>query len=196
MKRCAQLTCRLMLAVVAVVSNAVICHAADIGSPAPQWKYIPGTDDQLHSLSEHQDAKVIVVAFLCNKCPCVKGYETRFNRFVDTYAGQGVQFVAFNSSHGDLENMPEMKRRAAGLKFDYLRDANQQVGKAFGATSTPHVFILNQERKIVYSGAFDDNRAEAVVKKHYVHDVVQALLSGSPVPVSRTRQFGCAITYR
>lgn len=186
----------LMLPVFVLLAAAATSQAADIGSAAPQWKYIPGTDNQLHSLAAHQDAKVIVVAFLCNKCPCVKGYEARFNRFVDTYAGQGVKFVAFNSSHGDLENMPEMKRRAAGLKFDYLRDANQQVAKAFGATSTPHVFILDQERKIVYSGAFDDNRAEAIVKNHYVNDAVQALLAGQPVPVSRTRQFGCAITYR
>ncbi|MEZ6129642.1 MAG: thioredoxin family protein [Planctomycetaceae bacterium] len=201
------MTCRpvfcLFAATVAVSSAFVaisdsVCRAADIGSPAPVWNDVPGTDDKLHSLSDHSDAKVIVVAFLCNKCPCVKGYEARFNRFAEKYGSQGVRFVAFNSSLGDLENMATMKQRASGgkLRFDYLRDASQQVGRAFGATSTPHIFILDQNRNVVYTGSFDDNRSEAVVKNHYVIDAVDALLAGKPVPVAKTRQFGCAIGYQ
>ena len=91
-----------------------------------------------------------------------------------------------------------MKQRAAAgkLQFDYLRDGRQQVGRAFGATSTPHVFILDENRRIVYSGAFDDNRSESAVQHHYVIDAVNALLAGNPVPVAKTKQFGCAITYQ
>lgn len=173
-------------------------HAADIGDTAPAWRYLQGTDGKLHSLSDYKDSRLIVVAFLCNKCPCVKGYEKRFNRFSEAYAQKGVRFVGVNSSIGPLENMQVMKQRASGdkLKFDYLRDTNQQVGRGLGATSTPHVFILDENRRVVYSGSFDDNRSESLVKRHYVIDAVNAMLTGKPVPVARTRQFGCAIQYQ
>lgn len=193
------MTSRLIVPIFAVLPFCVTTlSAAEIGQPAPAWRYIQGTDEKLHSLSDYKDARLIVVAFLCNKCPCVRGYETRFNRFAEEYGKKGVRFVGFNSTIGSIENLPNMQQRAAGgkMKFDYLRDANQQVGRAFGATSTPHVFIIDAERKIVYSGAFDDNRSESLVKKHYVIDAVNALLAGKSVPVERTRQFGCAINYQ
>lgn len=172
--------------------------AAEIGQAAPEWRYIQGTDEKLHSLSDYKDAKLIVVAFMCNKCPCVKGYELRFNRFAEHYAKQGVRFVGFNSTIGPVENLPTMKQRASAgkYKFEYLRDANQEVGRAFGATSTPHVFVIDSNRRIVYSGSFDDNRSESLVKHHYVVDAVNALLAGQKIPVERTRQFGCAINYQ
>lgn len=172
--------------------------AAEIGQRAPEWRYIQGTDEKLHSLSDCKDAKLIVVAFMCNKCPCVRGYESRFNRFAEHYGTKGVKFVGFNSVIGPIENLPTMKQRATSgqYKFDYLRDANQQIGRAFGATSTPHVFIIDSNRNVVYTGAFDDNRTESLVKNHYVVDAVEALLAGKSVPVARTRQFGCAINYQ
>jgi peroxiredoxin len=176
---------------------ATAVSAADIGQAAPAWKYIQGTDEKLHSLEDYKDARLIVVAFMCNKCPCVKGYEDRFNRFTEQYAAKGVRFVGFNSTIGPTEDLETMKQRAGGgkMKFDYLRDANQQVGRGFGATSTPHVFVLDENRRVVYTGAFDDNRSESLVKNHYVIDAVEALLAGKPVPVAKTRQFGCAINY-
>lgn len=178
--------------------STVVSNAADIGQPAPAWKYIQGTDEKLHSLDDYKDARLIVVAFMCNKCPCVRGYESRFNRFTEHYASQGVRFVGINSTIGPTETLESMKQRASGgkMKFDYLRDANQQVGRGFGATSTPHVFILNEDRRVVYSGAFDDNRSETLVQHHYVIDAVNALLAGKSVPVAKTRQFGCAINYQ
>ncbi len=172
--------------------------ATEIGSDAPSWRYLQGADGKLHSAIDYKDSDVIVVAFLCNKCPCVKGYEARFNRFVDEFGGRGVKFVGINSSIGELENLDTMKQRAAAgkLKFDYLRDGTQKVARGFAATSTPHVFILDKQRKVVYSGAFDDNRSEDLVKQHFVIDGVNAMLNGEPVPVAKTQQFGCTITYR
>ena len=174
--------------------------AAIVGFTFPTtyaWQYLQGTDGQLHSLADYNQSKFVVVAFLCNKCPCVKGYENRFKNFASKFGTQSVKFVGINSSIGPAENMNVMKQRAAAASynFDYLRDANQMTGRNFKATSTPHVFILDQNRRIVYSGAFDDNRKESAVKYHYVVDVVTALLSGKPVPVQTTKQFGCAITY-
>lgn len=187
----------LIFGFVAFAFVASASDAAEIGSPAYAWQYLQGTDGQLHSLADYNQSKYVVVAFLCNKCPCVKGYENRFKNFAGKFGPQGVKFVGINSSIGPVENMDVMKQRAAAARynFDYLRDANQMTGRGFKATSTPHVFILDQDRRIVYSGAFDDNRNESAVGNHYVVDAVTALLAGKPVLVEKTNQFGCAITY-
>ena len=187
-----------LLTVVYIATSCTYSQAADIGSDAPDWKYLQGADGKLHSLSDYKDNDILVVAFLCNKCPCVKGYETRFNRFTEQFAQHGVKFVGINSSIGELENLEAMKQRASDgkMKFDYLRDETQKVARGFSATSTPHVFILDKHRKVVYSGAFDDNRSESLVKSHFVIDSVKAMLNGEPVPVEKTQQFGCTITYR
>lgn len=173
-------------------------NATEIGAVVPEWRGLAGADGKLHSSAEYKDDKFIVVAFFCNKCPCARGYETRFNQFVKDYGTKGVRLIAINSSVGPLEHLGEMKSRASGgkMQFDYLRDENQNVGKSFGAKSTPHVFILDQNRRILYSGAFDDNRSARLVKNHYVIDSIDRLLAGKPLETTTTRFFGCAITYQ
>ncbi|MCP4170817.1 MAG: thioredoxin family protein [Fuerstiella sp.] len=188
-----------MLAAVIPLSGAA-GHAAapDIGDKAPAWRFLQGTDGLLHSRKDLDSSEILVVAFLCNKCPCVKGYEARFKRLQIEFGPQGLTFVGINSAIGPLENMNEMRRRAADARynFHYLFDTSQQVGRGYGATSTPHVFVLDQNRRIAYSGAFDDNRNESLVKHHFVVNAVSDLLARRPVAVTKTKQFGCAINYR
>ena len=181
-----------------VSSHLSYAAAPDIGDQAPAWRFLQGTDGLLHSRKDLDGSKILVVAFLCNKCPCVKGYESRFKRLVHKFGPGGVTFVGINSSIGPLENMNEMRRRAAASRFNfhYLYDTSQQVGRGFGATATPHVFVLDQNRRIAYAGAFDDNRSESQVKHHFVVNAVSDLLADRPVAVTRTQQFGCAISYR
>ena len=174
-------------------------HAAPgIGDQAPAWQYLQGADGKLHSLSDYKDAQVVVVVFLCNKCPCARGYDSRFGRFVEQYAAHGVTMVGINANMGPIETVSDMKKRAVagGYTFDYLRDASQKVARGFGARSTPHAFVLDRNRRIVYSGAFDSNRNESQVTDHYVIDAVNALLKGQNVAVSTSQQFGCAINYQ
>jgi peroxiredoxin len=191
------LICTLQAAIL-VSSPSVHAATPNIGDHVPAWRFLQGTDGLLHSRNDLDDAKIVVVAFLCNKCPCVKGYETRFKRLVKDFGPRGVTFVGINSSIGPLENMNEMRRRAAGARynFHYLFDTSQQVGRGFGATSTPHIFVLDQNRRIAYTGAFDDNRTESLVKHHFVVNATNDLLGNRSVTVSRTKQFGCAISYR
>lgn len=185
----------------AIMTAFAICHpliaqGVDVGQSAPTWKYLPGTDGLLHDSDEVNQSEVCVVVFLCNKCPCSRGYEQRLNRLAETYSEQGVQVVAVNSNQGPLENLATMKSRTAGSKFVYLRDSQQQLARKFNARSTPHAFVMNRHWKVVYSGAFDDDKSGKKVAHPYVQQVVDAVLQGKAIPVAKTKSIGCAITFR
>ena len=85
--------------------------------------------------------------------------------------------------------------RDSGYTFPYLYDATQKIGRDYHATVTPHVFVLDQRRKIAYMGAVDDSQQPGGVKKHYLRDALDALLAGKKAPQEVTRQFGCGIQY-
>ena len=180
------------------VSNASAVAGISIGDVAPAWQFLPGTDDKLHSSGDSQDARVTVVVFLCNKCPCARGYDARFQKLLEDYAHRGVYLVGINSNVGGIETMEAMKKRAdAGdYGFPYLKDRSQKVARAFGATSTPHAFVLDHDRRIAYAGAFDDNRSAGSVKQHYVRDAIDALLENRSVSVPTSKQFGCSINFQ
>lgn len=188
-------TATLILATFAITSP-LHAQGVEVGQPAPTWKYLPGTDDLLHHSDEVKNSEACVVVFLCNKCPCSRGYEQRLNRLATTYQSQGVKVIAVNANQGPLENMATMKARTKDLQFTYLRDAQQQLAKKFGARSTPHAFVMNRHWKIVYSGAFDDDKSGKSVKQPYVQMVIDAVLHGKAIPVAETKSIGCAITFR
>lgn len=169
----------------------------DIGDQAPDWKDLPGTDDKSHRLAEFREAEVLVVVFTCNHCPVAKQYEGRLIEFAKKYEKR-VQVVGISVSQNDADRLEKMKTRAAeaGFAFPYLRDESQQTGRAYGATVTPHFFVLDRDRKVAYMGAFDDNIFEPQkVEKHYVVDAVDAVLAGKEPRVRESLQRGCAIQY-
>lgn len=167
---------------------------AMLGKAAPQWKDLAGADGKLHSSSEYDGARATVVVFLCNHCPCAKSYQNRFIDFVKNYKSKGIQFVAFNSDSS--ETLDQMKQRAkeSGFNFDYLKDNSQTVAKSLRAQTTPHVFILNAERKVVFSGAFDDDKSGQKVAKQYVRDAIEDILAGRSIKTDESKLCGCAIT--
>lgn len=170
----------------------------DIGDKAPAFADLAGTDGKRHSLSEFADAKLVIVAFTCNTCPMARSYEQRFLDFVREYREKDVAFVAINCNTAPADQLPAMKERAEerGFNFPYLHNPDQDVGRAWGATVTPHLFVLDGERRIAYMGAFDDKQDPAKAKRHYVRDAVEALVAGREPEITETRQFGCAIQYR
>jgi peroxiredoxin len=169
----------------------------DIGDKAPQFADLEGTDGKRHGLPDFADAKVLVVAFTCNTCPMARSYEKRFVEFAREYQDDGVTFVAINCNTGPADRLEAMKERASerGFEFPYLHDPSQAVGRAYGATVTPHLFVLDKNRRIAYMGAFDDKQDPAKVKRRYVRDATDALLAGREPEIAETRQFGCAIQY-
>lgn len=169
----------------------------DIGEKAPPFEDLAGVDGENHGIKDFKEAKVLVVAFTCNHCPVARAYEERFIDFTKEYGAKGVAFVAVNSNTVPADRLDKMKERAKeeGFNFPYLYDESQKVGKSFGAAVTPHLFVLDGERRIAYMGAFDNSLDPDKAKDHYVRDAVDALLAGKKPEVAETRQFGCGIQY-
>ncbi len=184
------------LAVVAVVSMASVGIAAgvDVGEKAPEFKNLPTADGKKISMSDFGDAKAMVVCFTCNNCPVAVAYQDDFVKFTQQYKDKGVAFVAINVNTG--EDLAKMKTRAeeAGFNFPYAYDASQETAKAYGATVTPHLYVLDKNRQVTYIGAFDNNQNKPT--EHYVKEVVDSVLAGKKPEVQNTRAVGCGIKWK
>jgi len=168
-----------------------------VGDAAPAWEGLAGVDDQKHSLGEHADAKAVVVVFTCNHCPVAKAYEDRIIAIATDYADKDVDVVAINVNNMDADKLPAMKERAEekGFKFDYLYDPSQEIGRAYGAAVTPHAFLLDGQRNVVYIGAIDDNMKADKATKPYLRNAIDAVLAGSKPETASTKPMGCGIQY-
>ena len=186
-------------AVVILLLAATAAQAAKlkIGDKAPGWSGVIGTDDKQHSLPDYKRARLIVLAFTCNHCPVAVAYEDRLIALQKNYKKKGVQVIAVNVNNIPADRLDKMKERAKAKKFNfpYIYDKTQKMGHDYGATVTPHVFVLDKGRKIAYMGAIDDNMKPKNVKTNFLGDALDALLAGKTPPKAVTKQFGCSIKY-
>lgn len=170
----------------------------NIGDAAPHWENLPGVDGQTHALSDLKASKAVVVIFTCNHCPVAQAYEERFKQLTAAYRERGVAVVAISVSRFPADDFPHMQARAKeqGYNFAYLYDRSQEIGRRYGATNTPHVFVLNADRKIAYMGAFDDSWDDVdAVREPYVRLALDAVLAGKTPEITETRPIGCSIEY-
>ena len=178
---------------------ALPASAADlaVGAKAPEFKGLEGVDGKKLSLDDFQNAKVLVVCFHCNECPVTTDYQDRYIEFVKKYKDQGVALIAINCDIISVEdeNLKTMKARAEEKKynFPYVIDPTGKLADDYAAKATPHLFVFDSQRKLQYSGAFDDKQKLEKVTKHYVADAVDALLAGKSPPLAKTKAFGCGI---
>jgi peroxiredoxin len=172
----------------------------DVATKAPEFN-LPGTDGKDHSLSDYAAKKAVVLAFTCNHCPAAIGAQDRTIALQRDYAAKGVQVIAINSNEDEghptdsFDHMVE-RAREKGFPYPYLRDRSQDVAKAYGAQRTPHFFLLDGERKVVYSGRMDNNPYED--GKQTTSELRQALdqvLAGQPVTVKPTDPIGCNVKW-
>ena len=171
----------------------------DVGDAAPQFSALQGIDGKIYSLADFAKKDVVVVVFTCNHCPVAQAYHERFNAFNAKYKEKPVGFVAINVNATPKESVDAMKEFAKenDLQYVYAADETQKSGKAYGASVTPHVFVLDKERKIAYMGAWDDSPMNAdKVEKTYAINAVDALLAGKKPEVTETQQVGCGIRYQ
>jgi peroxiredoxin len=168
-----------------------------IGDTAPAFEKLIGTDDKPHSLADFKQAKAVVVVYTCNHCPVAQAYEDRLMALQKEYQGKGVQLVAINVNNNEADKLEAMKERS-GIKnfnYPYLYDASQKSAASYGASVTPHVFLLDGQRKIAYMGAVDDSMSSGDVKQPYLRDALDAVLAGKTPATAETRQVGCGIQY-
>ncbi len=169
-----------------------------IGSTADNFN-LKNVDDRYISLEMVKGAPATVIVFTCNHCPFAVKYEDRIIELNTKLAPMNVPLIAINPNDPDVvpEDSPEkMKERYNEKKFNfpYLFDEGQEVFKAFGATKTPHVFVLDQDFKVRYIGAIDDNVEDAdAVETQYVFNAVNAILNGEEVKPETTKAIGCSI---
>lgn len=176
-----------------------------LGDTAPDFR-LPGVDGRTYSLKDFASARVLVVIFTCNHCPTAQAYEDRLIKLQQDYKDRGVAIVAINPNDpqavrldelgytdvGDSFEDMKIRARDRKLPFPYLDDgATQKTSRAYGVLATPHVFIFDQGRKLRYVGRIDDSDVKTV-KSHDARNALDALLAGQPVPVEKTRVFGCS----
>ncbi|MER3373433.1 MAG: thioredoxin family protein [Allomuricauda sp.] len=159
-------------------------------------------DGNMVSLSDYEDAKGFLVIFTCNTCPYAVAYEDRIIALDQQYKSKGVPVIAINPNNPEVQagdSFEKMKQRAAkkGFTFPYLLDEGQEIFPQYGATRTPHVYLLEktaQGNVVRYIGAIDDNYQDASkVEDAFVEDAVDAMLAGQEIEVKTTRAIGCTI---
>ena len=172
-----------------------------IGSIATDFN-LKNVDGKMVSHKDYGKAKGFIVIFTCNHCPFAKAYEDRIIALNAKYAKAGYPVIAINPNNPakqkeDSFELMKVRAREKGFEFPYLFDDGQKIYPQYGATKTPHVYILKKTARgneVMYIGAIDDNyEDEKAVKQRYVENAVDALLLGKEVPVKETRAIGCSI---
>ncbi|MDO6738653.1 thioredoxin family protein [Wenyingzhuangia sp. 2_MG-2023] len=160
---------------------------------------LKNVDGTMVSLSNYSDAKGYVVVFTCNECPFAKMYEDRLIALHNTYAPKGYPVIAINpnvTENNDRESFEAMQKRATDKNFPfvYLADEKHEISPKYGAVRTPHVFLLNKERKVKYIGTIDDNAKSAKdVKVKFLENAIEALENGTKPNPNFTKAIGCPV---
>ena len=172
----------------------------EIGASAPDFN-LPATDGNNYQLSDFKDSKVLVIFFTCNHCPYVVGSDEVTRAAVEKYAQSGVTFMGINSNskktHPD-DDFDHMVTRMEEHKFPwlYLYDETQEVALAYGALRTPHFYIFDKDRQLIYTGRGVDNPRET--DKMKVNDLERALdeyLAGEEISTPLTNPIGCNVKW-
>jgi peroxiredoxin len=168
-----------------------------IGDVAADFS-LKNVNKKMVSMSDYKDAKGFIIVFTCNECPFAKMYEDRMIALYEKYESQGYHLIAINPNIGsnDSENWAAMKKRAKSkaFPFPYLADEKKEIYPLFGAVRTPHVFVLDNERKVQYIGAIDNNAKDAAaVTEKYVENAISAISKGDKPSPNLTKAIGCPV---
>jgi peroxiredoxin len=185
-------------------AQAQVVDSDLIGKTAPAFN-LKNIDGKMVSLNNYTDAKGVIVIFTCNHCPYSKMYEDRIVALDAKFKGQGFPVVAINPNdptqypEDDLANMKKRAKKK-GFTFPYLVDDSQDIAKAYGATRTPHVYLVqNQGGNFVvsYVGAIDDNaQDEKGVGTKFLEDAIAKISAGQSPEPAHTKAVGCGIKWK
>ncbi len=211
MKKITYLATGLLLLTVAVAFKTIeekeSYPTLSIGDKAPmtdvKMKDVSGTE---YSLNDLKDERGLLVVFSCNTCPFVvgngedsEGWEGRYNQINMFAVRAKVGMVLINSNeakrNGD-DSFEEMKKRAKdkNYKSKYVLDTDSEIANAFGAKTTPHVFLFDKDMKLIYKGAIDDNvKNSKEVKDDYLKAALRDLSAKKEIANKETKALGCSI---
>ena len=166
---------------------------------------LKNVDGKMVSLSDYQDQKGMILVFTCNPCPFSKAYEQRIIQLHKKFAASGYPVVAINpnddiASPDDTFEKMQARSKEMNFPFPYLKDVTQDIYKAYGATRTPHVFLLDNKNgtfRVAYIGAIDNNAMdERSVSEKYVEQAIRALEKGNQPDPEQVKAIGCTIKAR
>lgn len=172
----------------------------EIGSKAPEFK-LPATDGKTYTLNEFSDSRFLVVFFTCNHCPYVIGSDENTRATAKKYKEQGVRFIGINSNSPNTypeDDFSHMVKRMEQYRFPwiYLYDATQEVALAYGALRTPHFYIFNENRTLVYTGrSIDSPKDPSRMTVNDLDNALAELIDGQPVSVPVTNPIGCNVKW-
>lgn len=192
------------LTITLVINLYAIAGGYKIGDTARDFS-LKNVDGKMVSMKDMKNAKGFIVVFTCNHCPFSKAYESRILELDKKYNAKNYPVIAINPNDVSIvpddsfENMVVLSKEK-GYSFPYLYDESQEIASAYGATRTPHLFVLQKvdDKLIVkYIGAIDNNTEDAEkADKKYVEDAVDALVAGKSVPTTETKAIGCGIKWK
>jgi peroxiredoxin len=192
------------VACVLFVAASPLKNGYEVGDTVADFK-LKNVNGKMVSLSDYASSKGVIVIFDCNTCPYSKAYNERILELNKNYASKGFPVVAIQPNDPAIspgDSFDEMVKQAERKKYDfpYLFDETQSVSRAFGATNTPHVFLLKNNGgkfSVAYIGAIDDAPRDAAgVSKKYVEEAINAILSSKEVPSTKTKAIGCTIKWK
>jgi peroxiredoxin len=181
-----------------LIGETFVSNGYQPGDKASDFK-LKSVDGKNYSMSDYKDAKGFIVVFTCNTCPFAIKYEDRVNALAKKYKSKGYVLLAINSNDPEVQpddtySKMQAKAKEEGFAFPYLVDEGQKIYPQFGATKTPHVFLLDKNLVVKYIGAIDDNADDAsAVKEKYLENAIAALDSGKDPSPAVTKAIGCTI---
>jgi peroxiredoxin len=171
-----------------------------LGAKAPDFK-LPATDGKTYSLKDFEKAKVLVIFFTCNHCPYVIGSDEITRKTADRFKKDGAAFVAINSNSKHTypeDSFDHMVKRMKEHRFPwvYLYDESQKIAKKYGALRTPHFFVFDQDRKLIYCGrGVDSPRNPEKMTQNDLEKALQEHLAGKKITTPLTNPIGCNVKW-
>jgi peroxiredoxin len=199
------MACLLLVGVLMAAIPASETTGYKVGDAARDFK-LKNVDGKMVSMADYNDAKGFILTFTCNTCPYSVAYEDRLIELHNKYAPQGYPIIAINPN--DVKVSPkdsyadmQVRAKKKNFPFAYVYDETQEITKAYGATRTPHLYVVQKQKdgsfKVAYIGTIDDNSREPEkVQKKYAEDALDELVAGKAVSQPNTKAIGCTIKWR
>lgn len=180
-----------------VLASPCLAGTAEVGQPAPDFA-LKDESGTAHSLSAYR-GKVVVLEWTNPECPFVQRHyaDRTMQKTLTVLAGKPVVWLAIDSSYSNTPDKSAAWKKLQGFPYPVLQDASGTVGHAYGAKTTPHMFVIDEKGIVRYAGAIDDDpHGRSGSATNYVRQAVEAVEAGKAVPASTTAPYGCSVKYK